>query len=118
MKKILIIDDEEDILQIAETVLSNEYEVHSISFLQEPVKQVLEVNPDLILLDLMVPLTGGGETVRLLKENKKTQNIPVYLFSANADIDEIAQETGADGYMMKPFKIRDLKHFISDKIEQ
>ncbi|MGK7392047.1 MAG: response regulator [Candidatus Cyclobacteriaceae bacterium M2_1C_046] len=118
MKKILIIDDEEDILQIAETVLKNEYEVHSISFLHKPVTQVLEVNPDIILLDLGVPLTGGGETIRLLKKNEKTRNIPVYLFSANADIELIAQETGADGYMTKPFKIKDLKHFISDKIEQ
>lgn len=115
MKRILIIDDEADILHIAEIVLKDEYEVHAISFLEDPVKQILAVNPHLILLDVGIPKMGGKKAVRLLKENEKTQNIPVYLFSADADISEITEKSGADGYMRKPFKIKDLKHFIGAK---
>lgn len=117
MEKILIIDDERDILQVAEVILEGTYEIHSLEYLEDPVNQVKEISPDLILMDLSIPKIGGEKAVRLLKSDKETRNIKTFLFSANPEVSNITKETGADGYIMKPFKIKELKRFLEEKLK-
>lgn len=117
MKRILLIDDERDILHVAEKILEKKYEVHTVSHLEDPVNLVLNIKPHLVLIDVSIPGIGGEEAVRLLKENDETQNVPVFLFSANSEIKNIATNVGADGYLTKPFKINELKRFIDKNVK-
>ena len=116
MKKILIFDDEEDILEIVKLIFKDDYEIHTESYLKDPVGIVENVNPDLILLDLYIPAVGGEEAVKLLKQNEKTKKIKIILFSASNDIAERSKKSGADGYFTKPFKVKQLREFLKSQL--
>jgi DNA-binding NtrC family response regulator len=107
-KKILICDDEEDILELCSHILRKEYEVGVAQNVTDIVELVEEHTPHLILLDLWMPQIGGEESVKLLKANKKTKHIPVLLFSAHDDIENIVAQTGANGFLQKPFNSAEL----------
>lgn len=117
MKKILIFDDEEDILEITEIMLNKEYDVHTQASLEDPVHMVQSIEPDLILMDLYIPPIGGTKAVKLLKENEKTKDVKIILFSASDNVRELTQESGADGYFTKPFEIRKLKKFLGEQLK-
>lgn len=117
MKKILIFDDEKDILEIAELILKKDFEIHTRNNLEDPVKVVMQLQPDLILLDLFIPPIGGSKAVQLLKENKNTEHVKIIMFSASYDLPEISQRCGADGYLIKPFKVNQLKNFLKDQLK-
>ena len=116
-KKILICDDEEDILELCAQILRKEYEVGIVQHVTDIVALVEEHSPHLILLDLWMPQTGGEESVRALKANKDTQQIPVLLFSAHDDIQKIVTQTGADGFLQKPFNSADLLAAMHQHLE-
>lgn len=115
VNKILVFDDDEDILSVTRIVLSKKgYEVETRNILNENiVDQVLSVNPDLIMMDLRMPIIGGEEATTKLKANEKTKNIPIIIFSANTYVERIAEKVKADGYIFKPFDI----HAFTDTIE-
>jgi two-component system response regulator VicR len=114
-KKILIIDDDKDILEIIEFILVDEgYDVIT-SLDGEEVKRVNEINPDLILLDLRLSGTdtNGAEICTKLKAEHKTSGFPVILVSAEIDIKDVAHHCGANDYIKKPFDTFEL----SDKVK-
>ncbi|MEL7006558.1 MAG: response regulator [Bacteroidota bacterium] len=112
-EKILICDDEEDILQVVSIILEKEgYEVTAINRVDNPIKLIKRHNPSLILMDLWIPEIGGEEALKIIKENPETAHIPIVLFSANNEIDGIAKRAEADGYIHKPFTIQHLKSYI------
>ena len=117
MKKILIFDDEVDILEIAELILKDEYEIHTKSVLDDPVAVGKALKPDLILLDLYIPPIGGSKAIQLLRENPETRDIKIILFSASNDLPEISANFGADGYLTKPFKVKQLKNFLKEQLQ-
>ncbi len=108
-QSILIVDDEKDILEFLSYNLKNEgYEVFKCSSGEEAIKIANGINPDLIILDIMMGGINGIETCRLLrkKENLKDTLI-VFLTARNEDFSEIsAFEAGADDYIYKPIKPR------------
>ena len=109
-KKILICDDDEDILTVTSLILKKAgYEVASESTVSDPIALVAKHSPDLILMDLWIPEIGGEKAAYILKENEKTASIPVIFFSANANIIEITAKTKAEGYIKKPYTMNDLK---------
>jgi DNA-binding response OmpR family regulator len=117
-KKVLIIDDDPDILEITSMILSTEgYDVES-SLNGKPAMDLINEQqfPDLLLLD--VRLVGeeknGNEICNALKANDKTKNIPVVLISAEQDLVNIAYQCGADGYIKKPFDI----NFMVEKVKE
>jgi two-component system phosphate regulon response regulator PhoB len=69
-----------------------------------------EILPDLILLDVMMPLMTGFEVLAALKENEKTRNIPILMVTAQSKEDEVLKglELGADDYITKPFSPNEL----------
>lgn len=107
-KKILICDDEEDILELCTQILRQEYEVSVAQNVTDIVALVEEHAPHLILLDLWMPEIGGEAGVRVLKANKHTKHIPVVLFSAHDEIEKISIQTGAEGALQKPFNSAEL----------
>ena len=104
-KKILLIEDEADILNsLATRFKSCGFEVASASDGHEGLSKAKEVNPDLIILDLMLPKMDGYKVCRMLKFDEKYKHIPVVLFTARAgDADrKTGEDVGADAYLVKP----------------
>lgn len=108
MKKILIADDEADIVEILQFVLeSNGYKCITAFDGEEGLKCAKEENPDLIILDVMMPKINGYKVCRLLKFDAKYKDIPVLMITARSreEDKEIGEETGADEYITKPFRV-------------
>lgn len=107
-KKILIVDDERNIVEIIAFNLKKEgYEVLKASDGVEGVSLALSENPDLILLDIMMPRMDGYEACKKIREKKST---PIIMLTARAEeVDKVlGLELGADDYVTKPFGVREL----------
>ena len=105
-EKILIVDDEEDILELVRYNLSKEgYRVQCASSGEDGLTSARSENPDLVLLDLMLPGIDGLDVCRLLKGDGRTKAIPVIILSAKGEESDIVTglEIGADDYIVKPF---------------
>ena len=110
-KNILVVDDDPGILDVVKIILEENgpYDVTAMEDGNDA--QNLETHkalPDLIILDVWLSGMNGADICRHLKSHKKTQDIPVILFSANRDIQTIAKKAGADDYIAKPFGMKDL----------
>ena len=113
-KRILICDDDSDILSICQFILGEiGLEVHTRTDCNNIISVVNEVRPDVILMDNWIPDTGGIIATRTLKQHPEFKKIPVIYFSANTDIKFLAIEAGADSYLAKPFDISDLEKAIA-----
>ncbi len=107
-EKILVVDDEEDIVNFLSTILIKEgFEVAKAYSGEEALTQLKAKEPDLILLDLMLPGKDGFE---VCKDMRKTTNVPIIMLTArDEDMDKIiGLEMGADDYVVKPFNPKEL----------
>jgi two-component system, OmpR family, alkaline phosphatase synthesis response regulator PhoP len=108
-KKILVVDDEKDIVDIIKYNLEreNEFDVLTATNGKEALEKA-ELNPDLIILDIMMPYLNGFEVCKKLKNNPLTSSIPIIFLTAKEnEIDEIiGLEIGADDYILKPISPR------------
>lgn len=103
--KILVVDDEPDILNLAKMILEGEgYDVEVTSNGKDALQKA-EQEPDLILLDIVMPGRSGFEVCKALKAGPKTSFIPVVMFTAlGRDVDKkLSAESGANGHLVKPF---------------
>lgn len=110
-QKILVVDDEPDLVELVKDVLErNDYSVISAGNADLAIKRVRESKPDLIILDLNLPGIGGIEVCRILKQDKKTNFIPIIMLTVKStESDKIAGlEAGADDYVTKPFSTGEL----------
>ena len=99
-RKIIIFDDDEDILSICSYVLEEQgWEVHTFTDCNNVTEKVLGINPDVILMDNWIPDAGGILATQTLKKTDKLKNIPVVYFSANSDIQLLASHAGAESYL-------------------
>ena len=106
---ILIVDDEPDILELVEYNLSKEgYTVHTAENGQEAVRTAKKVNPDLVLLDVMMPEMDGMETCIEMRKHPELEKVVIaFLTARGEDYSQIAGfEAGADDYITKPIKPR------------
>jgi len=110
-KKILIVDDEEDIVEMLQLRLeANGFDVDSASNGRDGIDKAAEIEPDLILLDVMMPIMTGYEACKELKSRDDLKSIPVLMLSARAlEKDEKQGEAvGADAYVSKPYTFDEL----------
>lgn len=117
MKKILIVDDEQDIVESLKFVLETaDYICYCAYNGEDGLKLAKELMPDLIILDVMMPKINGYKISRLLKYDKKYQNIPILMITARSQEEDklIGEETGADEYITKPFEL----DIVVDKVNQ
>jgi len=106
-KKILVVDDEPDIVILIKSRLeSNGYEVIGAYNGKEGIEKAKEFKPDMILLDLMMPIMDGYEAGEILRNEEETKDIPIILFTA-ASAEEVSQKgtdiIAAVDYVVKPF---------------
>jgi two-component system, OmpR family, alkaline phosphatase synthesis response regulator PhoP len=111
MKKILLVDDEPNILMSLEyTFKKNNFEVYVARDGQEALDILQKQQPDIIILDIMMPLVDGYETLRQIKKEEKLQHCKVIFLSAKNKEKDIEKglALGADRYVLKPFSIKKL----------
>jgi DNA-binding response OmpR family regulator len=110
-KKILIVEDEPDILQLVTLYLEKEgYRTVSAASGMEGLRQVKQEKPDLVVLDLMLPEIDGLEVCRRLRSVPATAMLPIIMLTAKAEESDtiIGLELGADDYVTKPFSLKTL----------
>jgi DNA-binding response OmpR family regulator len=120
-KRILVVDDEEDLVVMISKVLGYKgYEVISANDGQEGLEKAKTEKPDLIVLDLMLPKINGYKVCGLLKKDTRYAKIPIILFTAkgNAEDMELGNRVGADAYITKPYEREVLLGKIEELLKQ
>jgi Response regulator containing CheY-like receiver, AAA-type ATPase, and DNA-binding domains len=111
-KKILVADDDAGIVDAMQILLEDEgYEVIT-TMDGANVEKLYSQKPDLVFLDIWMSGINGGTICETLKANEATKNIPVVIFSANRDTEQIALQCGADDFLSKPFEIKQLLDIV------
>jgi len=113
-KKIVIFDDDEDILSICSYILEEQgWKVQVFTDCNDIAAKVSGIMPDVILMDNWIPDDGGIIATQILKKSESLKNIPVIYFSANSDIELLAKHAGAETYLAKPFDLEELERVIN-----
>ena len=113
-KTIIIFDDDEDILAICSFILEEQgWKVFAYTDCNEITQKVADALPDVILMDNWIPDDGGIIATQTLKKNADLKHIPVVYFSANSDIELLANHAGAQIYLAKPFDLEELENVIN-----
>jgi PAS domain S-box-containing protein len=107
---IVLADDNADMRNYLQRLLSERYRVHAVANGEEAVKATRELHPDLVLTDVLMPLLDGFGVLRVLKSDLETKSTPVILLSARAGEESRVEglQAGADDYLVKPFTAREL----------
>ena len=108
MKKILIVDDELDIVESLKFVLEvSGYVCYTAFNGEDGLRLAKEIIPDLIILDVMMPKINGYKISRLLKYDNKYKDIPIIMVTARSQLEDkmIGEETGVNEYITKPFEL-------------
>lgn len=116
MKKVLIVDDEQDIVESIKFVLETEgYECFTAYNGEDGLKLAKELNPNLIILDIMMPKINGYKISRLLKFDTKYKDIPIIMLTARSQDEDklIGAETGANEYITKPFDLENVINTVN-----
>ncbi len=103
MKKIIIIEDEETLLDLLQKKLSRDYQVEIARDGQEGLEKIKEDRPDLILLDIVMPKMGGFEVMEALNKDKELKGIPIIIISNSGQPVELgrAKELGVRDWLIK-----------------
>lgn len=117
MARLLIVEDDGDLQQLLSLALTREgYEVHYAFNGQEGFDRALAIQPDLLLLDLMLPVLNGVEVLRLMSTNTLLRDIPVIVMTAHGDKAEMLESSlraqGARAYLRKPFDLAEMKSLV------
>jgi DNA-binding response OmpR family regulator len=116
-KKILVVDDEPDILEFLQEILEDEGYTVTTTDKGEYAENLHNGGlPQLILLDMLLSGKDGREIARHLKKHDETKHIPVIMFSAHPSAEEAARLAGADDFLAKPFEIDELLAKITQYI--
>ncbi len=113
MARILSVEDDPDLQHLVSYALRNQgFEVHYAFTGPEGIEKTLQLNPDLILLDMMLPGLNGTEVVRRLKEQKATRDIPIVVLTSYPDdadfLESAVRALGAVEYLRKPVRLEEL----------
>ena len=120
-QKILIIDDEPDMVYAVQMRLETSgYQVVTALDGNEGLEKARKENPDLIILDVMLPNLDGYKISRMLKFDEKYKNIPIIMFTARGQRDDIklGYEVGVDAYLVKPFEWKVLLEEINKLLDK
>jgi DNA-binding response OmpR family regulator len=114
MIKLLIVDDNEDIVEILQISFeARGYEVIKLYSGQNFIENVKQDLPDLILLDIFLGGINGIDLCRELKANESLKDIPVIMLSAHGKKDDVLKESQADNFIPKPFDIYQLSDIVA-----
>ena len=112
-KRVLVIDDDQDILEPIALLLESEgYMVATITKGNETYTKVKEFAPNIILLDILMSGSDGRTICKKLKQTDETKHIPIVMMSAHPGADKDSVDAGADDFIAKPFETADLLQIL------
>ena len=118
MSKILVVDDDMDILTLVKMSLTlNGFDVEALQRWEQVYTAIGNFHPDLILLDVSLGGADGREICKSIKADKETEHIPVILFSANAEMEKSLEYCHAEAFIAKPYELSYFLNTIRDTIE-
>lgn len=120
MKKVLVCDDDRNIVEMLAFVLEEAGAVDVIGEVDSRLayRRILTEKPELVILDLQMPVVRGDEIVQQLRANPETNELPVVVISANQDGEQVAKAAGADSYLAKPFDIQEILREVQNYLGQ
>lgn len=121
--KILLIDDEETFTRALKSYIerTGRYEVYTANHGTQGLELALSIHPDLILLDVIMPEMDGGQIAGRLKENVRTQHIPIIFLTAVVSRDELQNQEGLIGgqmFIAKPVGAKDILTHIEQHLSR
>ena len=111
IKNILVVDDDPTLTVLVENFLKkNGYEVTAVTEAVDGLEYAMKKDPDLIILDIMMPIINGFNFCKLLKQEKGKENIPILLLTSRDQMKdiELGLEMGAEAYLVKPLNTGEL----------
>lgn len=123
MAKLLIIEDDGDLQQVLSVVFNREgYELHYAFNGKEGYDKMLAVQPDVVLLDLMLPVLNGVEVLKLVTTNTSLKDIPIIVMTAHGDKADMLEHSikaqGVRAYLKKPFELGDIRSLVRRMLTQ
>jgi len=120
MKKILVVDDEPDILELIKDILKSKYDVYTAKNVKEAVSILEKVKIDLIILDIMMPQIDGWDFLWMIRGSEKYREIPVIIVTARADAEDklIGLKEGVKDYIVKPFLPNELINRVEEILKE
>ena len=123
MAKLLIIEDDGDLQQVLSVVFNREgYELHYAFNGKEGYDKMLAVQPDVVLLDLMLPVLNGVEVLKLVTTNTSLKDIPIIVMTAHGDKADMLEHSikaqGVRAYLKKPFELGDIRSVVRRMLTQ
>lgn len=119
--RILVLDDEPDVTELLEYKLEQEgYRVEVLNDPLEFIAKVREFEPDLMILDIMMPELNGLQLCRIARSDPSMKDIPIIFLSARGEAEDRIKglETGADDYISKPFNTKELQLRINNMLHR
>lgn len=115
-KSILVAEDESSITELLKIILNEKYNLSFVEDGESVLKEVSRSQPDLLLLDVMMPNMNGYEVCKALRKDKKTKDIKIAILSAKGQERDILTglQSGADFYITKPFDPNDLQKKLKE----
>jgi two-component system response regulator VicR len=120
MRKILVVDDEPDILELIKDILKSKYDVYTAKNVKEAVSTLEKVKIDLIILDIMMPQIDGWDFLWMIRGSEKYREIPVIIVTARADAEDklIGLKEGVKDYIVKPFLPNELINRVEEIMKE
>lgn len=117
--KLLIVDDAPYVVKVLRDMLgAHGYEVHEAVNGKEALAKYREVNPDVVLMDILMPMMNGVSATRSIIEHDPDAKIIVLTAVGKQGLEKDCIEAGASGFIMKPFKTKDLLNIINSLVER
>ena len=118
-KKILIVDDNEELVRVLQLLLK-EYDLILAENGKQAVEMAFTLEPDLTVMDIMMPEMDGLQATRLIRQNAKTRSIPILAITAGVSnsIEDECFQAGYDDFISKPFTIEELGSRIKKLLKQ
>ena len=117
MSRILVVDDDTDILSVMEILLTMKgFEVEVTAKGENTFPKINTFHPDLILLDVLISGHDGRTICKQLKSNEETRHIPVIMFSAHPGAAATIADYGADDFIAKPFDVNNLIQKVNSQL--
>jgi CheY-like chemotaxis protein len=119
VKKVVVVDDDDDMRELMAMLLRGRYEVSTACDGAEGLETVRKVRPDLLVLDLLMPRMHGFEVCQRLRADPELKSTKVLISSSKSyqhDVRTAVEETGADGYIVKPFEVAEFNRRVDEMI--
>lgn len=117
MERVLIFDDDADILEVCTIVLKTHgFEVITQKSCEDILAKIDLYTPDVLLMDNKIPPLGGIQACRTIRASTEHAGLPIVFFSANQDVARLADEAGADHFIEKPFDLDALVSILHSAI--